>query len=135
MTKDIFTKTYLNIIKEDYEEESFNMDEQTGEFEREYRREGEGRYEGDYIGLLYGTIHDGVIDYEGSIYSTAMDQELLDSDEFSGTKEIGEGQTANMILSNLWREFVDLVDEQDITQYMASDEEMGIESDEQEDWG
>lgn len=79
------------------------------EFEAHLRQ---GAYQAD----LEGTVEGNTIHWEVSDYNSDFDGPLgiEINGESEGTREIGEGQTAEMVLQNLYAEFKDAFAELDI---------------------
>lgn len=86
------------------------------EFEAHLRQ---GAYEAHLEGTVEGnTIHWEVSDYNGD-FDGPLGIEI--NGESEGTREIGEGQTAEMVLQNLYAEFKDAFEELDIDEYAEDD--------------
>ena len=86
------------------------------EFEAHLRQ---GAYEAHLEGTVKGnTIHWKVSDYNGD-FDGPLGIEI--NGKSKGIIKIGEGQTANMILSNLYEEFKDAFNKLDIDEYAEDD--------------
>lgn len=79
--------------------------------------------EGAYKAYLTGKIGKKTIQWEVSDYNSDFDGPLgiEINGKSKGIIKIGEGQTANMILSNLYEEFKDAFNELDIDEYAEDD--------------
>ena len=147
---DKFNKLYNKIISEsrqEYdwdieEEDGFDYNEETGEFERSVSKFAPDAEEelGHYYGRLYGTVKGNTIEWNCQCHSDAADQDMepeIDG-KTHGIKKVKKGQTVNMVLSNLWAEFMEAFEELDVRD-MWGDQDQDYdddqEYDEQEDWG
>lgn len=144
---DKFNKLYHKLISEsryEYdweieEEDGFDYNKETGKFERNISKYAPDAEEelGHYYGILYGTIKGNTIEWKCQCYSDAADQDMEPeiNGESEGIREIGEGQTAEMVLSNLYAEFYDAFEELDVRD-MWDDQDQDYDDDQEEqDWG
>lgn len=95
--------------------------------------------QGAYSADLTGTVEGNTIHWEVSDYNSDFDGplEITIDGESEGTREIGEGQTAEMVLDELYAEFKDAFEELDIRDAEGLDvddqEEEDFEEDQNED--
>lgn len=91
--------------------------------------------QGAYEAHLEGTIEGNIIHWEVSDYNSDFDGPLgiEINGESEGTREIGEGQTAEMVLQNLYAEFKDAFKELDIDEYAEDDQEDGYQNEDGEE--